>query len=240
MEQRQHYRAQLGQGSGLQVNILKEGATPIVGEALDVSIGGTRVQASSPDGPVLVMGDDVQLTFTSDQLEQPLVVPARTVHRAEEDGTRTYGFQFTDRTLLENQLAGDIYRIFNRRGSYRVQPPDELPIEVTLETDGENKRLRGRMVDISPRGMGVLAPVEAASAFLGIDRIMVSFTLPTSPDPVRLEDIIRSRRLTATGVRYGIALDFQASAQPEAQQNTIIDYVVQRQRDRFRRAMAAA
>ncbi|MHC4447767.1 MAG: PilZ domain-containing protein, partial [Planctomycetota bacterium] len=183
----------------------------------------------------------VRLHFTGAQLDGPLVATAKVIHRCDVDegDGYDYGLQFIDRDRLEGELTPELFRLFNRRGSYRVQPDPTKPVTVTVEVVPDGPRAHGRMVDISATGIGVHVPAAVEAALVAVSRIRVSFTLPTSDDPLCLEGIIRSRRLIGgEAVRYGILFMLDAGEAGQDQQSAIIDYVRRRQQDRLRAAAA--
>ncbi len=147
-------------------------------------------------------------------------------HRTETESSRAYGFRFTNHQPLENQLPGKLFRVFNRRASYRVHPDPDTPIAVTLEGVADGMRVQGQMVDISMTGVGVHAAVEPESALPPTSRIKLCFSLPNSPDPLHMHGIICSRRqLAANEVGYGIELILDTT---KTQHQTILDYVMER------------
>ncbi|MHC4108884.1 MAG: PilZ domain-containing protein [Planctomycetota bacterium] len=241
MDRRQQYRVQPDGPEALRVTIERTGRKAVAGEAMDVSVGGALVRLEAQDVRELTVGEQVRLHFTGGQLNAPLVATATVVHRCdidEGDGCN-YGLQFMDRDRLEGELTPELFRLFNRRGSYRVQPDAKKPVTVTVEVVPDGPRAHGRMVDISATGIGVHVPAAVEAALVAVSRIRVSFTLPTSDDPLCLEGIIRSRRLIGgEAVRYGILFMLDAGEAGQDQQSAIIDYVRRRQQDRLRAAAA--
>lgn len=226
MDRREHYRVEPVEGDDLQVSFAKPGRPPVPGLVLDVSAGGVMVQLALAGCPDLAMGEEVELSFTLDQLQEPLVIPARVAHRTETESSRAYGFRFTNRERLESQLPGKLFRLFNRRASYRVHPDPDTPIAVTLEGVADGMRVQGQLVDISVTGVGVHATVEPESALPPTSRIKLCFSLPNGADSLHIDAIIR-RQLASKETRYGIEFILETTKTFQ-QQQTILDYVMER------------
>jgi c-di-GMP-binding flagellar brake protein YcgR len=216
------------------VAVLKDGAAPIEAQPLDVGPDGARLQFDTPGGPDYVMGQLVNLSFSSSRIGKALVTEARVVRRMEEKGHRTYAFRFTNHHRFEGHAPEEIYRLLNRRGSFRVNPPEEEPIDITLKPEEGGPLVRARLIDISATGLGARTSVDVEATLVATLRVTVMVALPTHPDPVSVPGIIRSRVLAGAHVRYGIAFDFAASDHAESKQNAIIDYVMRRQREELR------
>ena len=88
MDRRKQYRVQPAESDDVQVSFAKPGGPQVPGLVLDVSAGGAMVQLALAGCPDLAMDEEVELSFTLDQLEQPLVIPARVAHRTETESSR--------------------------------------------------------------------------------------------------------------------------------------------------------
>ena len=236
MDRRKHYRVEPAEGDDLQVSFAKPGAPPVPGLVLDVSAGGVMVQLALAGCPDLAMGEEVELSFVADRFKRPLAVSARVVHRRDEGSSRRYGLQFTDRQQLENQVATELFRLFNRRKTYRVEPDPDVPIEVTLEQRHAGVQVHAQVKDISVGGLGVRVPADVLAALGTSDRVKVAISLPGRQDPVVLIGNICHRRVAGEEIHYGIEFDLEQSEDPKRQQNAITDYVMKRQRATLRRA----
>ena len=244
MERRKQYRVEIGQGIDLEVTVRASGGSSVGGQLFDVSVEGmgvsfVSVRFSMPVGLALQVGGDVELVFTSSLLKNPVVISARVVNRADREGSCRYGFQFTDRQQLEKQLSPVLFKLFNRRASYRVAPAHDSPVTVTVEGGPRGMRAQTRVVDISTTGVGVCAPLEVESALADTDRVTVFMSLPNYEHPLVFAGIIRNRRLTAAEILYGIEFDLERSENPRRQQDAVIEYVMKRQRECLRQGKAA-
>ncbi len=242
MERRKQYRVEIGQGSDLEVAVRASGGSSVLGGLIDVSIVEETVRFvslrfSMPVGLPLKIGDDVELVFTPSLLKDPVVVSARVVNRVDDEGSRRYGFEFTDRQQLMKQISPVLFKLFDRRVSDRVAPADDSPVKVTVE--GGLRRLRARMVDISATGVRVRAPLEAESTLGDTNRVTVFLYLPDCRPPLVFAGIIRNRRLIEGEICYGIEFDLERSENPRLQQDAVNLYVMKRQGEVLRQQKAA-
>ena len=234
-DRREQYRVDVGENERLEVSVQTSGRPPFSGQAADLSVDGAGLRLLSLSfpqsaGPVLGVGEETQLTLTFAGLERGVVFSARVTHRADGKNSRRYGFQFTDRGQLEEQVWPALYRFFNRRAIYRVEPAPSHPVEVTLERGADGTSVRVPLVDISAGGMGLRVPADAEAAFAESDRIRVSTRLPGGGEPLNLTAIIRSRRLAGAEIHYGLEFDWQGTENRQRQEDAIIDFVMERQR----------
>jgi c-di-GMP-binding flagellar brake protein YcgR len=176
------------------------------------------------------VGQEVELTLTFARPKKALLLSARVARRIDEGESRRYGFQFTDRQQLEQQLRPTLYRLFNRRASYRVRPAPDHPVEVTLECFPGGTPVQAQLIDISTGGMALRVPLEAESALADSDRVRVSASLPDCPQRLDLSAIICSRSLAGAEIRYGVKFDLQRTDSSQCQQDAILNFVMARQR----------
>ena len=203
------------------------------GQLLDIVFGGAGFASlafSESGGPALAVGEKTEISFTSVRLNKPLVVSARVRHRADRDDFRHYGFQFIERQQLESRLSPELFRLFNRRASYRVKPSPGSPVQVTLQGPA-GVQATGELVDISAAGMGLRVPLEVEATLTATTHIIVSFSLPDCPHPLSLEAIIRDRHLAGVEIHYGIEFDLEQSKQAKRQEDAIMNFVMKRQRE---------
>ena len=239
MDNRAHYRIDLAGLEDAQVSVKTAQGVSVLGQILDLSIGGLGLRFSLdiplPGCPDITVGEEVELSFASDRFKRPLAVSARVVHRLDEESSRRYGLQFSDRQQLEDELATELFRLFNRRKTYRVEPDPDVPIEVTLEHCQAGVQVQAQVKDISVGGLGVRVPADVKATLGTSDRVKVAISLPGHQDPVILIGNICHRREAGEEIHYGIEFDLEQSEDPKRQQNAITDYVMKRQRAALRR-----
>ncbi len=236
IEQRTEYRVELDESSDLAVSIENPPGSTCSGRLLDVSGSGAGARFPVPDCPILAVGQEVPLVFTCGRLKAPVTVQAMVQHRAEERGFRRYGFRFLEREL-DPQLPAELRKLFNRRRVLRVAPDSESPVAVVLEGGGGGPRVKTRLADLSPLGVGVSLEAEAESTLAHANRIGISLSsLPGCGIPLHLIGSIRYRQLIGADIRYGIEFDPELSENFARQEGQITRYVMERQRELLRAA----
>lgn len=246
MGRRKEYRSFTENIQELDVSVRLSGGPSFSSEPLDVSFEGATVRLLAlrfhdvPRSPLLAVGEYAELIFTFRELGQPIVASARVVRRTDDEGSRHYGFQFTDHEQLQSQLSPRLYRFFNRRGAFRVKPAADGPVAATLEGGPEARQVHADLVDISFTGVSLRVPLVVESTLAGTDRIKVSISLPDCPSPVNFEGIIRSRHVAGVDtVKYGIEFDLERSDDGQRQEDAINRYMMERQRAVCRAAKRA-
>ena len=233
---RAEYRVELSETADLGVAVTVPGGSPVGGRLIDVSASGAGVRFEAPDPPNLIVGQHIDLVFTSDTFKEPLQVAACVQHRAEDtkEGSRRYGFRFLEPQQLDTRLPADARRMFNRRQAVRVAPDTFQPVRVTLQPSEDETPVEVRLLNISVTGVGVSLQPELESMFA--DRIQVSITvkLPGTRRPVGLVGHIRYRRLVGQRIHYGIEFDAELSPGFARTEDLLGKYVSRRQSDYMR------
>ena len=237
MERRRWYRNTVREDDGLQVAVQAVDGSVVSGEPLDLMMDGAGVRFNQAT-PALEMGQQVVLTFTSGLIEDSVEASAIVVNRTELGASRRYGFRFTDYSQLESQLSQEIFRLFNRRGSHRVVPHADAPVEVILEGIPDGGETRVNLIDVSASGMALRIPTAVESAMVETSHVKFSLLLPGRPAPLKIEGIIRNRRLDELGIHYNVEFTLDPD-DAQHQQGVINDYVMKRQLDIWLRAKAA-
>ena len=137
------------------------------------------------------------------------------------------------------KAAPILYRFFNRRGAYRVQPAPESLIDVTLIGGPENISAHGRLMNISTSGVRIRVPLEVESQLAGVHRVTVAIGLPGSPAAPTLPGVIRNRHIAGGQVHYAIQFDLQTSTDARHNLEAVARFVVQRQRQILREMKGA-
>ena len=237
MERRRWYRNTVREDDDLQVALQLADRSVVSGEPLDLMMDGAGVRFNQTT-PALEMGEQVVLTFTSRLIEDSVQASAVVVNRTELGASRRYGFRFTDYSQLESQLSQEIFRLFNRRGSHRVVPHPDAPVQVTLEGIPNGGATRVNLIDVSATGMALRIPATVESAMVETSDVKFSLLLPGRQDPLKLEGIIRNRRLEELGIHYNVEFTLDPD-DARHQQGVINDYVLKRQLEIWLRAKAA-
>ena len=238
MERRRWYRNTVREEDDLQVAVRLANGSVVSGVPLDLMMDGAGVRFNPATIPALEMGQQVVLTFTSRLIEDSVQASAIVVNRTEQGSSRRYGFRFTDYCELERQLSREIFRLFNRRGSHRVVPHPDAPVEVTLEGIQDGGEVRVNLIDVSATGMALRITATVESAMVETSNVKFSLLLPGHQDPLKLEGIIRNRRLEEVGIHYNVEFTLELG-DARSHQGVINDYVLKRQLEIWLRAKAA-
>jgi len=180
---------------------------PIAGEVVTLDITQTVLDFPAPNPPALPIGVLVPLEFTTPTLKKTVRLNAIVVGRAEEGATRRYTFQFK---LKDGQDPGDLFRLFNRRTSFRASA--NKPVLVHIFPGDEAARKDAKPVasdlhDISATGISLVVSPEQDMK-ISSDSVFIEFELPTSVQPIKLLTTIRYRVLMhSKAVRYGCAFN---------------------------------
>lgn len=203
---------------------------PIAGEVVSLEITQTVVDFHPPDPPQLPLGVVVTLEFATPGLKKPVRLSAMVVGRTEVTSGRRYSFQFK---LKEGQDAGDLFRLFNRRASYRALA--HKPVEVhILPTDPDLRKAAQPIVadlhDISASGISIIVTPEQDMR-VAQDNVFLRFELPTSDQPVEVLTTIRYRVLMhSKAVRYGCAFN-PNSPGFMSMESRVVKYLMRHQQD---------
>ncbi len=233
---RAEYRVELSETTDLAVAVTTRDGSPVAGQLIDVSASGAGVRFDAPDPPNLVVGEHIDLVFTSDTLKEPLQVAARVQHRAEDpkEGARRYGFRFLEPQRLDTRLPADAHRLFNRRQAVRVVPDTFQPVRVTLQPGEDQPPVEVRLLNISVTGVGVSLQPALESMFAKCIQVSLTIDLPGSRRPVGLVGHIRYRRLVGERIHYGIEFDAELSPGFARTEDRLGKYVSRRQLDYMR------
>jgi c-di-GMP-binding flagellar brake protein YcgR len=180
---------------------------PIAGEVVTLDITQTVLDFPPPEPPALPIGVIVPLEFTTPSLKKTVRLNAMVVGRTEEPNGRRYTFQFK---LKEGQDPGDLFRLFNRRTSFRASTNKPVVVNIFPADEAarkDAKPIASDLHDISATGIALIVSPEQDMK-IGSDSIHIEFELPTSVQPIKMLATIRYRVLMhSKAVRYGCAFN---------------------------------
>ena len=242
MDGRRQYRVTPDQGSRFHVAVLVSGRRAGEGVLFDASVGGVGVEFLSVDfpqanQPALAVGQQVDLRITSPTLAEPLELAASIVHRVDGDAGIRLGFRFENEAVLRRRDCPELFRLFNRRSSFRVEADPRAPVAVTLARGKHT--IDAQLVDISAGGMAVLAPAEADAALESVDVLDATIALPGAAAPLEIPCHVRRRGVTGGAMQYGLEFDFDACGNARRARDVVMRYVMDRQRAVARRSAQA-
>lgn len=157
--------------------------------------------------------------------------------RTVEEGVRV-GAQFVDTERLYTQLREPQWRFFNRREAFRVSPADPRgrPLRARFHIPGQPEPRSLALYDLSSTGLSVsLRPPNDLSVPKHIP-IRVAFAIPEVTKPElgdrKIDLYIRFvHRTSIEGrTRIGFRIDAQNTPELEFQSESILRYVLERQR----------
>ena len=206
------------------------GAPPEIGE-----FSSEKVELIYPlaTAPILPIGQSMPLVFEATGLPSPVVVTAGVQTRVETDGQRLYGFEFSTWRELWKHLTPELREHFNRRHAYRVRPGRGQSIGVLVQSDDADIEIHAEVQDISSRGLRFSREGVEEDGLANVQSVRVSFQLPTFPDVLSLGGEIRHRRLRGPTTHYGVEFDLERTPHFERLTLAILDYVFQRQREKW-------
>ena len=233
IERRAQYRVQIDPSEDLRVTIPNPAGDVFQGRLIDLSGSGAGASFPLSNCPILAIGERAELVFTTQRLKAPLVMAARVQNRMEHQDSCRYGFVFLEGQLREVNLSSDLRELFNRRKTVRVRPDPQSPINVVLEALQGGQQVEGRLEDISASGARVGLQEQIDSRLRTISTVRISFSLPES-GAVSMTGHIRHRQIVRGSVSYGIEFDPELTDNFGRQQEAVVQFVMQRQRELLR------
>lgn len=222
---RDAYRTTPDELDHLSVALPTAEGQPVQGRIISLNFFGVSIGFPRDALSPIPLGLEQTITFSSPQLKKPIDVKVRAQSRVDEDGIHRYDFDYVNQDELKSQLPAPLFRLFNQRKAYRVAPDEKAPISVTVKAcDGDEREVVCRLVDISGTGIALMLDQAGEVALAATDKVALSFNLPNRPRAFRLEAWIRHRRVVGQEIRVG--LEFV-----DGEQETIVDYVMVRQRE---------
>ncbi len=178
---------------------------PVAGELRSLEISQTTIDFHPPNMPQLPLGVVVPLEFTTPGLKKAVRLSALIVARTEIGGCRRYSFQFK---LKEGQDVGDLFRLFNRRTSYRALAHKPVSVSVypaEIAARELAKPIMAELFDISMTGIALVVTPEQDMK-VGADNVFIEFELSGASAVLKMLVTIRYRVLMhSKAVRYGCA-----------------------------------
>jgi hypothetical protein len=208
----------------------------VVVETSEVNDGSIRVVMDFPrkHAPNIPVGQQAALVFSGVSLNSPLQVSGTVYLRSDDHFRHRYLFDF-DRTAV-----APLSQAVNSRGAARVQPDPTKPIDVMLKGSGKKDPVLAELKDISATGLSTLVPREDEQTLYSAWEVQVEFQLPGQYEAFEMAGLVRSRRLCGTSILYGIEFDPERTRDFDKFQEWILDYVMTRQAEGFRRARVLA
>ena len=176
----------------------------------------------------LAVGAELTLELRCDRLGAALATPARLEAIEPGAGALRLRLAFTEGVPFDAAWPAPFRALFNRRAAYRVQLPDREQPSVTL--DGAWLHARGRLVDISCLGAGVVIPADEEPP----GRVMLNISHPDIAVQLQAEVC----RVVRQGDQLLLGLRFSQSGGARARRSRAMveRFVVRAQRAELRSA----
>lgn len=163
-------------------------------------------QAQAPQVP---LGEAVTIGLETLDDGRQVTVAGEARDRFEGTEQRTYVVAFTRLVERHRVLVPLLKRICaqSARASVRIRPRSAGEIELTVAPPNRATWSRGRVLDLSRSGMGLVVPRQLERELGAWDQLGVRVRLPGQRTAYELTGHIRSRRLLEDQVRYGVQLE---------------------------------
>ena len=235
MNRRKLYRIDIGANVGLSAKICGKGNIEIGVELVDLSYAGVGLIVPPSIRQTLKEGQFLALRFESEALDWRISASGRVQNLIEMEDQFRVGVEFTDSKAVDEQLTPTMQPLFNRRRAYRTET---LILGETgckwcpIDRDLAESTLRGRLIDISGSGMGMLTSLEHEALLIQDKRYRTQVAV--DQDGVQLDFTLiahlRHRTSTDDEIRVGFEFEEDDSAFFKDQQSSLFRFVAEMQR----------
>jgi len=234
-ERRRSKRVTLEKPDRLPAAVETPGGTDIDGHLNDFSVDGVAISFSGKDIPPLFMGQTVTLTLRVPMPSQKysvVSIDAQVRNFVYDPATEIArcGLEFENRIRRDSNLFSALYTIANQRNAVRIEPDRQSPVTIELKTPN-GLQAEGTIRDISATGVSIVVSGDLEKSDIGMDTIELSFSLPDTEGDVDLSGTIRHKKLDMDATWVGIEFDEQEDTRTDTQQQKILRYIMQRQRE---------
>jgi PilZ domain len=246
-DKRAQYRVEARPGAPLSVAIL-HGGSLVACELIDVTAKGCGLKtearegaisldgAKVGDGQALVEGQELDLRFTALGVGKAVAIEGAIRRLEPGEGWLSLGLEFVSPEELYSQLSPKLWSFFNRRSGFRVDPLDAEEKRVEIEIKAGRRFRSLRMHDLSVYGCSVqvsktdklVLPVgSACEARMG---------LPGQEQELELALCVVHRTELQGGLRLGLGIDPEKTADYDRQHDELTRFVFDAQRAMLQRA----
>jgi c-di-GMP-binding flagellar brake protein YcgR len=188
---RKYYRVRRGESQRIHATLERAPAPSVLGECVDLSIGGAWVEFERNEDPGLAPEAICWLRIREDSLPETVVATCRVVVVQKlETGRIRVGFEFTNRIELYAQLDEHYAALFNRRRHVRASAEGEGPVQVRITW--REGSLRAIANDISEGGLGIVLPLETARFLARDAKVELLVQLPEEREGIACRGTIRT------------------------------------------------
>jgi hypothetical protein len=178
-------------------------------ELVNVSISGIGICLDThPSTPLFKEGETMYLAISPPSETESIKEPCTVEHTALREEGRYYGVRFVDWMGLLERLPSNLYRLFNRRRSPRIEAEDEDEVQVYFETEGAAKVIAARLCDLAPEGIAFTVPARDGPHLKRASFVLTSFRLPKSEEHLSFRAELRPHTVEGNGSwRFGAHFD---------------------------------
>jgi len=234
-EGRQQYRTQKHSGVQLEATIQCADGRKVLGDCVDVSVGGAGILVPQSKNIDIPEGSKVRIRIQHVGRASYIESDAVVVTVSNVGSLVRYGMRFASVAEIVQQVDSFYARWFNRRRSARVMPDFTTKVSSSIRwSDGE---LQARVHDLSMGGIGILATLEQVAGLKLGTRVELSLALPGSAIPIACRARVVGVKTFTKNVLVG--LEFEANGGIERYAAGLQRYIDDRQRNiaKFNEAM---
>jgi hypothetical protein len=191
-----------------------------------VRFDGDAIELAFPTrgAPLLAIAQVVLLRLSANDSDDQVDVPAFVVARTDDQTHRTYELQPRQKDALAELSRR------HRRAGVRIRPRNDAPMGVELRDHAGAVLARGRALDVSVKGLGML--LEQSDELSLKAHVRLTVKLKISREPARtLSAHVRSRRLVGTLIRIGLEFEPERTAEYADAEKWLTAYVAKRQQE---------
>lgn len=230
-DQRSRYRVSTGlEGARLSVVFLDG---PADGTLLDLTSMGCGFRIQHPNAASIQVGGELVLRLGVGGEDMPNLFVKAVVRSVVEDGRgRRVGVEFLEEAKLYAQLNPAQWRYFNRRQAFRVPPVDAhgAPLRARFVVPGVSKPVSVPLHDLSSTGLATEVKKINDVEFPADVPLEVHFKLPSAQRELDLRVLFVHRTFLFGRIRTGFRIDPDRTPNLEVQTESIVRYVLERQR----------
>lgn len=224
---RSEYRAVKHPGVQLEATIHLPDGRKVLGDCVDVSVGGAGIVVPQAKAIEIVEGAKVRVVIQHVGRAKGIESEAVVVTVSNVGSLVRYGMRFVSVAKIVQQVDSFYARWFNRRRSARVMPDFTTKVSSSVRwSDGE---LSARVHDISMGGIGILATQEQVAGLTQGTRVELSLGLPGSAVPIACRARVVGVKTFTKNVLVG--LEFEANGGIERYAAGLQRYIDDRQRN---------
>jgi hypothetical protein len=215
------------------VRVTSHGRAAFTGVAIQTTHSEVLVEFKLDPNLVFGIGEQVAVEFLESASKSVAPISGRVVYRGEDEANARYRIQISE------AHRGDLIRLLNQRGAYRLKNDSSRPVLVRLRIPGTDETLDVELQDLSRTGVSVLVLEARERDFAKSEVVRLSLRLEPGGPWHEVEGLVRYRMLQGSSVRYGIEFHHSGAAAGAAFESALAEHFLERERELLRRRKAA-